>query len=334
MERLYLLTGAAGNLGNNVAHELVSRGALVRALVLPGDKAAKLLPKELELFEGDVLDCASLRGFFVAPPETELYVIHCAGIVSIGWNYNKRVHAVNVEGTRNVVSQCVASHVKKLVYVSSVHALPELPHGQVITEVDDFDPAKIKGFYGKTKAEASQIVLRAVREEGLDASIVFPGGLCGPNDLAGGNVTQLLIDACRGRLPAGVNGGYDFVDVRDVAAGIANCCTMGKKGEGYILANRYISVRELLHCVHEQAGTREVRRMLPTWVACMALPFFSLGTAITKRKPLFTRYSLYTLRSNSAFSHEKAAKELGFRTRPFRETIADALAWLRSEGKV
>ena len=58
MERLYLLTGAAGNLGNNVAHELVSRGALVRALVLPGDKAAKLLPKELELFEGDVLDCA------------------------------------------------------------------------------------------------------------------------------------------------------------------------------------------------------------------------------------------------------------------------------------
>ena len=125
MERLYLLTGAAGNLGNNVAHELVSRGALVRALVLPGDKAAKLLPKELELFEGDVLDCASLRGFFEAPPETELYVIHCAGIVSIGWNYNKRVHAVNVEGTRNVVSQCVASHVKKLVYVSSVHALPE-----------------------------------------------------------------------------------------------------------------------------------------------------------------------------------------------------------------
>ena len=104
-------------------------------------------------------------------------MIHCAVIVSIGWNYNKLVHAVNVEGTRNVVSQCVASHVKKLVYVSSVHALPELPHGQVITEVDDFDPAKIKGFYGKTKAEASQIVLRAVREEGLDASIVFPGGL-------------------------------------------------------------------------------------------------------------------------------------------------------------
>ncbi len=334
MERLYLLTGAAGYLGSNVARELVSCGANVRGLVLPGDKAIKKLPEAMELYEGDVLDRASLRGFFEAPAGTELYVIHCAGVVSIGWNYNKHVHAVNVEGTRNVVAQCVESKVKKLVYVSSVHALRELPHGQTITEESDFDPAKIKGFYGKTKAEASGIVMRAVREQGLDASIVFPGGLCGPNDLAGGSVTQLLIDACRGRLPTGVDGGYDFVDVRDVAAGIVSCCTRGRKGEGYILANRYVSVRELLHCIHEQSGTREVRRMLPTWVACMALPFFSLSTAITKRKPLFTRYSLYTLKSNSNFSHEKAAKELGFKTRPLRETIADALAWLRKEGKV
>ncbi len=334
MERLYLLTGAAGYLGSNVARELVSCGANVRGLVLPGDKAAQKLPEAMERFEGDVLDRAFLRRFFEAPAGTELCVIHCAGIVSIGWNFNKRVHAVNVEGTRNVVAQCVESKVKKLVYVSSVHALRELPHGQVITEGTEFDPDKIKGFYGKTKAEASALVMRAVREEGLDASIVFPGGLCGPNDLAGGSVTQLLIDACRGRLPVGVKGGYDFVDVRDVAAGVVSCCTRGRKGEGYILANRYVSVRELLRCIHEQGGAREVRRMLPTWVACLALPFFGLSTAITKRKPLFTRYSLYTLKSNSAFSHEKAARELGFRTRPLRETVADALAWLRSVGKL
>ena len=74
--------------------------------------------------------------------------------------------------------------------------------------------------------------------------------------------------------------------------------------------------------------------LVTAWVACMALPFFSLSTAITKRKPLFTRYSLYTLKSNSNFSHEKAAKELGFKRRPLRETIADALAWVRKEGKV
>ena len=148
-------------------------------------------------------------------------------------------------------------------------------------------------------------------------------------------IAYLLGSISTGMLVSKAMGGPDLHKVGSGNTGATNALrTMGKKGEGYILANRYISVRELLHCVHEQAGTREVRRMLPTWVACMALPFFSLGTAITKRKPLFTRYSLYTLRSNSAFSHEKAAKELGFRTRPFRETIADALAWLRSEGKV
>ena len=327
----YLVTGAAGNLGGSVARKLLEKGEDIRALVLPNDETVSHLPDGVELFEGDILDTGSLERFFCVPENTEIIVIHMAGIVTTNWKFNKNVYDVNVGGTKNIVNQCVASKVRKLVYVSSVHAIPELPKGEVIKEITQFYPEKIVGFYGKTKAEASQIVMDAVREHDLNASIVFPGGLCGPYDYSHGHVTQLLIDSTKNKLPGGIEGGYDFVDVRDVAKGIIACCEKGGKGENYILTNRYVSVRELLDDVHALTGARRVKVMFPAWFVRLLLPFFALHYKVWKKKPLFTKYSLYTLISNSLFSNEKAKKELGYKVRPFRETLRDAIMWQKRE---
>lgn len=334
MKEKYLVTGAAGNLGSSVVRELISQGKDVRALILPGDAAALRLPAEVEKFEGNILNPADLERFFAVPEGTEVYVIHCAGIVSTVWDYDPLVFKVNVLGTENVVKQCVRSKVKKLVYTSSVHAIPEQPKGAVMTEITEFAPEKIVGFYGKTKALAAQIVMDAVKEHDLNASVVFPSGLCGPDDYAFGYVTQLLMDSARNKLPAGVKGGYDFADVRDVAAGVVAASNKGAKGETYILGNRYVSVREILHYVHELTHARLVKCMISISAARMFLPGFSLYYKLRKRRPLFTRYSLYTLISNSNFSSEKAKKELGYTVRPFKETIHDALKWLQAEGKL
>ena len=239
-----------------------------------------------------------------------------------------------MEGTRHVVDQCVRSHVKRFVYISSVHAIPVLPKGQTMTEVTSFNPDSIVGFYGKTKAAASQIVMDAVHNNGLDACIIFPSGLCGPNDYAGGHITQLLLDSCNGKLPAGIQGGFDFADVRDVAGGIIACCDKGVTGESYILGNRYFTIREVLHDISQASGMREIRHMLPFFIAKLAVPFFTLYYKIKRQKPLFTRYSLYTLACNAKYSSEKARRELGYRTRPFRQTISDALNWLKKEKKI
>ena len=42
-ERIYLLTGVAGFLGNNIAKQLINDGRKVRGLVLKGDKAEKYI---------------------------------------------------------------------------------------------------------------------------------------------------------------------------------------------------------------------------------------------------------------------------------------------------
>ena len=334
MAEKYLVTGAAGNLGSSVVRELISQGKDVRGLVLPGDAAAQRIPEGVEKFEGNILDQADLERFFAVPEGTEVYVIHCAGIVSTVWDYDPLVFQVNVRGTENVVQQCIRSGVKKLVYTSSVHAIPEQPKGKVITEITEFAPDKIVGYYGKTKAWAAQIVMDAVKEHGLNASVVFPSGLCGPDDYAFGYVTQLLLDSARNKLPAGVKGGYDFADVRDVAAGVVAACSKGAKGETYILGNRYVPVREIMQYVHELTHAKLVKCMVSVWFARMFLPAFTAYYKVRKLRPLFSRYSLYTLTSNSNFSSEKAKRELGYKVRPFKETIHDALKWLQIEGKL
>lgn len=332
MNPLYLLTGATGHLGSHVLADLLAAGRTVRVLVQPNDPERKRLPAGVDIVDGDVLDTASLEALFDLPAATDVYVIHMAAIITISSGYNDKVFRVNVEGTRNVVEKCLEKKVKRLVHVSSVHAIPELPHGQIIKEVDHFDPKDIVGFYGKTKSQASQLVLDAVRQHGLDAVIVHPAGIVGPGDYRRGFFTSLIWQASNGSIPAGVKGAYNFVDVRDVAAGIVSAMQKGRTGECYILANRRISLDELFHDIHLASGAKEVKGRVPFWLAKLAVPFFTVIARLQKKTPLFTLYALYTLRSNSLFSIDKAVAELDYRVRPFGESIRDTVAWMAREG--
>ena len=184
------------------------------------------------------------------------------------------------------------------------------------------------------RREASAYVSTAVKQ-GLNATIVFPAGILGPYDYAkSNNITQLIIEFCRGGMPMGVRSRFDFVDVRDVAQGIVAAAERGRSGEGYILGNRQVSVPEMFDLFHRQTGKRRTRLFAPMWLAKAGLPFMTLYYRLKRRQPLFCSYSLYTLGGNSLYSHAKASRELGYRTRPFEETIRDTIAWLRGEGKI
>jgi len=336
METRYLVTGAAGHLGNTVVQALRAENRRVRALVMPHEleEARRRLPKEVELVAGNVCDPGSLVPFFENGEECEQIVIHAAGIVSITAKTDPRVYEVNVNGTRNIVELCKASRVAKLIYVSSVHAIPERPQGETIGEVDRFDPQKVYGAYAKTKAEATQIVLDAAKE-GLFACVVHPAGILGPFDFEGRNhATQMVQDYLEGRLVASVRGGYDFVDVRDVAAGIIACSARGRSGECYILSNKYYPVHEIMETLHEITGKPRVKTVLPLWFAKLTAPFAEQYYKLLRQPPLFTRYSLYTLESNALFSYAKAAKELNYSPRPLKESLADTVAWLREQKKL
>lgn len=327
MKNLYIVTGANGHLGNTLVRRLSKSGAQVRGLILPSETGENT--ETVRYIQGDVRYKASLEPLFAATEGMNVIVLHTAGIIDISEKVTQAMREVNVGGTRNIVELCLAHRVQRLVYVSSVHAIPEKNKLQVLEEVEHFSADEVVGGYAKTKAEATQIVLDAV-ERGLDAVVVHPSGILGPYDSSRNHLVQMVSDYICGRLPACVNGGYDFVDVRDVADGCLAAAELGRKGECYILSNRHYEVKEVLRMVKAVQGGRKLP-VLPMWMAHAAAPLFTWFARRRKKRPLYTKYSLYTLTSNDRFSHDKATRELHYHPRDLYQTIADTVAWMKKK---
>lgn len=335
MKTVYIVTGASGFLGGWIIRKLLLRGETVRAFVLKGEYCnfTDAESKQISVYEGDVCNYESLAELFHFEEETEIIVIHCAGLISISAKRDERIWAVNVEGTENVLEACKKHRVKKLIHISSVHAIPVDKHGALIREINHFSPAAVTGQYGKTKAAATQLVLDAAKE-GLHAVVIQPSGLVGPMGLPQGPMTHLIKSFLSGHLPAAVQGGYDFVDVRDVAECVLSAVEKGNKGECYILSGRYVAIHDLLDILAEASGRKRVKLYLPMRFLKMTAPLAELYYRIVRQQPLFTKYSLDTISENSVFSHEKAERELGYKSRDFKETLFDTVAWFQKRKKV
>ena len=334
-ETLYLVTGAAGFLGGTICRQLVARGDKVRALVLPNDPAIKFVPDEAEKFVGDLTDLAAMDQFFTVPEGTETVCLHIASIVTVNPDFSDKVMAVNVGGTRNIVDLCLMhKECKKLVYCSSTGAIPELPKGQKIAEVDKFNANVVEGCYSQSKAMASQIVLDAANKLGLNACIVHPSGIMGPEDFAIGETTGTLIKIINGEMPAGIAGSFNLCDVRDLAAGTIAAIEKGRKGECYILGNDEVQFKDFAKMVSDEAGCQDIKMFLPLKAADMMAGIMEKTAAAKGEKPLMTHFSIYNLARNNDFDSTKAKTELGYTTRSYQETIHDEIAWLKEAGYI
>ena len=337
-ERYYLLTGAAGFLGTNICMQLLDAGCKVRALVLPNDKSVKYIPEQVEVVLGDLTDAASLEPFFTVPEGCTSVIIHCASMVTVNPNYSEKLMAVNVGGTRNIITK-VLNHpeCEKMVYVSSTGAIPEEPHGVKIREVSKFtpcDPRKVVGAYSQSKAAATQMVLDAVSVMGLKACVVHPSGILGPNDHAIGETTGTLLQIIKGEMPVGMQGSFNLCDVRDLAAGTIAAIDKGRIGECYILANKTVTLREMCDMLHEECNAKQIKFYLPLDLADKIAAGLEKQAEKTGKMPLMTTFSVYNLARNNEFDYSKAENELGYTTRSYRETIHDEVQWMIAEGLI
>ena len=325
---MIVITGATGHIGNVLVRELTARGQTVRALVLPDDDCRPLAGLNIELVYGDVTDILSLESAFAG---AEL-VFHLAGIVTIMSNMKKALERVNVGGMRNVVAACRATGVHRLIYTSSIHAIAEPMHGTAIDETQPFDPDRVLGDYARSKARATLLLLDEVRKGGLNAVICCPTGVIGPWDYGISNIGQLILDFASGYLKSYVRGAYDFVDVRDVANGLVLAAEKGQLGRHYIFSGAQVQVPELMKELERNIGYSAPTYEIPPAIARAAGVLASVYYRIIRRRPVFTAYSIDVLRSNSLVSSERAREELGFKSRPWQDSIRDHVEWFRAEG--
>lgn len=324
MSKLYLVTGGTGHVGTVLINELLAKNVSIRALVRPGRREG--IPAGVDVYEGDITNLDSMGDFFQTSGFDSVTLIHCAALITIASRLNTQVWNVNVHGTENDMQLALNAAVDRVVYVSSVHAIPEKPLGQIISEVSSFSPELVHGQYAKSKAAAAQVALDYAKK-GLNLSIVHPSGIIGPGDTNIRNHMIRTIHAmAEGRIPVGLKGGYDFVDSRDVVSGILSCEEKGRCGECYILTGHYITVLQLLNVVRKIHGKKERKIEIPYGLVKAIAPI-SEGAArlIGRKAPLFTPYSVYTLHTNGDFSHEKATRELDYQPRDIVDSIRDSL---------
>gem|GEM_PF-58102 len=335
-ETIYLLTGAAGFLGSNICAQLLERGNKVRAFVLAGDPAVRFIPEGVEIFEGNLCSAEDCDRFLDVPENMESICIHCASMVTVNPDYNEKLIAVNVGGTENIIA-AVKNHpeCRKLVYVSSTGAIPELPKGQKIKEVSQFvpyDDDKVVGWYSRSKAIATQKVLDAAAE-GMNACVVHPSGILGPNDRAISETTG-TIKIMNGEMPVGMGGSFNLCDVRDLAAGTIAAADKGRKGECYILGNKEVTLKEVAHMLHDACGCKQPMFYVPIAMAYKLAAQMEKKAEKTGEKPMMTNFAVYNLDRNNSFDYSKAERELGYHTRPYAETLRDEALWLVAEGKI
>ncbi|MBT9164529.1 MAG: 3 beta-hydroxysteroid dehydrogenase/Delta 5--_4-isomerase [candidate division WS2 bacterium] len=323
-----VITGATGHIGNVLVRLLLKKGFLVRVIALPGESLESLEGLEVEIIKGDIRNIDNLSQAFQGFD----YVFHLAGIISILPGYKKILEEVNVTGTRNVVQVCQETGIKRLVVTSSIHAFKEPPKGCYINEACVVNPESIYGDYAKSKAQATLEVKKGI-QNGLEAVITFPTGVIGPYDFRISEIGHLILDYLKGKVKFYIDGAYDYVDVRDVAEGLYRLAIQGRSGEGYILSGQQVTVKEMFDLLGEITNIKSPNLKIPMLVARAVAPLSAWWYLVTKSKPRFTPYSLFTLSSNSLVNCNKAKEAFGYQPRPIKETLRDTVSWFYETGK-
>lgn len=328
----YIVTGCTGYVGNVLTKKLMAEGCRVVGFARSPEKVKRVFGDNApEIVYGDISNAADVEKLFEG--EGPFAVIHTAAKVSIGEDSEKELHAVTVEGTRNVVESCCRHSAKKLLHISSTEAFPKgyFPDEELSTYVPD--PARARTDYSRAKSMADEIVLDAVRDRGLDASIIMLAGVLGPGDYSNSHMTQMFIEFIEGRLPASVDAGYNDFDVRDFADVLPAIFEKSVAGESYIFANKPDKINDCLKVISGMTG-RKMIPTLPLWMAYVGLPFLFIGSKISGKRPLYTSAALSSLKEKCDFPIGKTMREFGYSPRPLEETVRDHIQFLIDNGMV
>lgn len=319
------LTGGSGHLGSEIVRQLLQRGHTVKALIHHDRKALDGL--DIELVKGSLQDIESLKELVKGCD----ILIHSAALISISGAQGGAVNKTNVEGVKHLYDAATAEGIKKIIHISSIHAFQQTPTLEMLNEespwVDDSAFA-----YDVSKRRGQELALSYI-DKGMEVVVLNPTSIIGPPDHKPSLQGKAIIDIYKGKVPAVFDGGFDFVDNRDVATAVINAINKGRSGENYLLAGKWISMYDMIRLVNLATGKHRKAVRLPFWFGFAIEPFFRFWGWITRTEPLFTKESLEILRiGNRNISSEKAKRELNFNPRPLEEAFSDSFSWFKTNG--
>ncbi|MFC2064885.1 NAD-dependent epimerase/dehydratase family protein [Chloroflexota bacterium] len=315
-----LVLGATGFIGGHIAKAAHEDGILTRGLRRSPGALGHLGGTPIEWVEGNLENFESLLN---AMQGVEV-VFHAAGYYPSKSRPNQVASQMDHarKEINTVIKACIQAEVKLLVFTSSLTTVGNPPAGELrlADETDHYIPGTVgKSGYYECKHVMEQKVLEA-NGKGIDTVVLNPTAVFGPGDVHM-TMGKILLAVKNGYVIFCIPATTNVVDVRDVAIGHLAAAKKGIVGERYILGGENVTLKEVIHRVGGLYNARPPRfeislKTIDRFVRVVDhIPFLSAGNHL-RAIPFW-----------QGFDTSKAVDQLGFSTRPFEETVKDAIDW-------
>jgi dihydroflavonol-4-reductase len=306
---MYVVTGATGHIGNNVVRYLIEQGERVSVLVRQVDHS--LTGLSVESFTHSNFD----EHFLDSNIHENDIVIHSAGFIDLLNRDKMNTFRTNYQLTKRIADLCLKKKVR-LIYISSVDVIPKHKNG-VITEPIDFNFKTDPRYYYKTsKALATKYVF-SLMKKGLNGMVLYPSAVIGPHDYKPSAAGKEILHVAEARILFSLKGGYNFIDVRDVAKAIYVASKLDLV-DHIIISGYQKKIRELYESIEKVTRKQKFMIPLPMWLVRLAIIF----------TPNYTNVMVNSIRENYNYSQDKMKKYLLDDLIPYEQTIQDTLSWL------
>lgn len=313
----YVLTGATGHIGNNLARMLTSQNEKVKLLVRKIDESIEGL--DVEYIVGNVFD----KEFLLKNIEKDDIVIHLAGIIDIKNKLQKETYDINFMGAVKVTNAAIEKKAKRYIYCSTVDCIYKENEYDIVKEPARMRVEMFNQNYPISKARATEYVLNKMKEKPYTSiAIIYPSCVFGIHDYKPSAIGKVIVDAIKGKTEFGINGGYNFIDVEDVVKAIITLSKMDNN-DSYILSGHNITVRQMYETINNALGVNRKIRKMPLFLVKLAIPFV----------PYLSKFTLQTITENHNYDNSKAIKELNLELTPFDISINNTINWFKNKMK-
>lgn len=310
------VTGANGLLGSFIIKKLLDENVEVVGIKRK-ESETKLLDgyhEKITWRDSDVLDTLSLEDTLKGAH----CVIHAAASVSFNPRHSKKIFAVNVEGTKNVVNSCLKLGIPRLIHISSVAALGRQKGITNLNEDSKWVDNALNSDYAESKYLAELEVFRG-QEEGLSTVMINPSVIMAPADW--NKSSAQVFKYVWSNKPFFTTGSLNYVDVRDVASMVFSLCSSRIEGERIIANGGTVSYQFLFTEIAKRFNKKAPRIGIGSSVVAIASWLEEIRSIVTQSEPLFTRQSSRMACETFAYDNQKAIKTLGFQFTELQDTL-------------
>lgn len=315
-----LVLGASGFLGSQVTRQLVERGDTVRVMLRRSSSSRAIDDLPVRRYHGDIFDDAVLAEamdgcdvVFYCVVDTRAYLRDPAPL-----------YHTNVAGLAHVLDAAVDADLRRFVFTSTIGTIG-LGTGGRVDEDTPFDWGAKAGDYIRSRVAAESLVLEYSRHRGLPAVALCVANTYGAGDWQPTPHGSLVAAAAMGRLPFYPRGmAAEVVGISDAARALILAADHGRVGHRYIVAERYLSYRDLYESAARAAGRPAPRWSIPKTVLRGIGIAGGMAGALTRRDLPLNPTTVRLMHVMRPMDHSKAIRELGWQPRDVHESIREA----------